>query len=442
MVRLFREVYPFNAPPKVVVEGGDAGYGIDKLVVTDTTLRDGQQGWRNLTVSESLKIYEVLADIGGEGSIISTELFLYTSKDREVAGRIAEYGYEYPKPIGWIRATMRDLELVTGAGLDEAVILTSISDYHIYYKLGLTREKAFQKYLGVVEEALKRGIIARCTLEDVTRADVEGSVIPFVRRLMRLSERYGLPVKVKLADTLGVGLPFRYIPLPRGIPRLVRAVIEEGGVPPEWVEFHGHNDLGLVVANHLAAWLHGASMSNCTLFGMGERAGNCPLEIMLLHYVGIKGGASNVRLKAIVRAAEVVRSMGFKIPEFYPLVGENAFRTKAGIHVDGLLKNPEVYLPFNPVEVLGLPYTVSITPYSGRAAVALWINAHVIKGEDGARVSKDDPRVKAIYSEVLKIFERKGRREPLTNEEMYRIVRKYFPSARGEEIEELSEGEG
>jgi len=234
-------------------------------------------------------------------------------------------------------------------------------------------------------------------------------------------------VRIKIADTLGVGLPYPQVPPPRGIPAIVSRIISECGVDSEDLEFHGHNDFGLVVANHLAAWLSGAALSNCTLFGIGERAGNCPLEVMLIHYTGIRGLDGTVNLKAIPKAANLIRRLGFKIPEFYPLVGENAFRTKAGIHVDGLMKNPEVYLPFNPQSVLGLPYTVAITPYSGRAAIALWINAHVVKGVNGG-VSKNDPRVEMIYREVVRMFE-EGRREPLRDEEIAILVKKYFPNA-------------
>jgi len=428
-LNLFKDIFPFNLPPRIVVDRSFKYLDQSIIGITDTTLRDGQQGWRNLSIDESLKIYEVLAEIGGQGSIISTELFLYTHKDREVARKIKEYGYKYPKPIAWIRATYEDLRLVFDVGLDETVILTSISDYHIYYKLRVTRDRAVEKYLAVVEEALKRGVAVKCTLEDATRANVERNIIPFVNKLMRLSEKYGLPIKIKIADTLGVGLPFPYIPPPRGIPALIREIIERTGIKGEWVEFHGHNDLGLVVANHLAAWLYGAGMSNCTLFGIGERAGNCPLEVMLMHYVGIKGSTDDVNLKAIVKAANVIRSLGFRIPEFHPLIGENAFRTKAGIHIDGLLKNPEVYLPFNPLEVLGIPYTVAITPYSGRAAIALWINAHVkMSGNNRFKISKKDPRVKMIYNEVIRMFDHNGRRAALSDVEMLRLIKKYFPT--------------
>lgn len=422
---LFRDVYPFTSPPRIKLR--------DKLgvkpVLTDTTLRDGQQGWRALTVEEGLRLYDVIHVMGGDsGAIKTTEVFLYTDRDKMLVREILERGYHAPKPIGWVRASRNDLALAIEAGLDEVTMLTSISDYHIYFKLGLDREKAVSKYLSVVEEAMKKGVVVKSTLEDVTRADIDAVVIPYLKKLMLLAEKYGMPVKVKLADTLGVGLPFWEAELPRSVPKLVKKVIEEAGVPGEWIEFHGHNDLGLVVANHLAAWLAGASMSNCTLFGIGERAGNCPLEVMLVHYVSLTGDDS-VNLKAVVKAANMVREMGFHLPEFYPLVGENAFRTKAGIHVDGLLKNPEVYLPFDPREVLGVPFTVSITPYSGRAAIALWLQSRI---PSLAGISKDHPAVKAIYDEIVKMFDSTGRTMPLNDREMWALAKKYL----SEELEE------
>ena len=423
---LYEDIFPFDSPPRVPRASRD-------IIITDTTLRDGQQGWRAFTVEEGLKIYDVLVRLGGGGAIECTELFLYTPKDRELALRIKELGLKYPKPIGWIRASLSDLKLVKEVGFDETVVLTSISDYQIHFKLGLSREKAFEKYLSVVEEALKSGIAVRCSFEDFTRADLSRNILPFARRLMRLSEKYGVPAKIKLADTLGLGLPLPDIPPPRGVPAVLRRLIEDAGVPGEWIEFHGHNDLGLAVANHLAAWLYGARASNCTLLGIGERAGNCPLEVMLVHYVGIRGSDMTANLRAIKDAVELLKSLGFRVPEFYPLVGENAFRTKAGIHVDGLVKNPRVYLPFNPLAVLEIPYSISITPYSGRSAIALWIASRINGGKvDAERVRelKKDPRVRQVYSEVIKLFEGWCRRTALSDEEVLEIAAKYIPELR------------
>jgi isopropylmalate/homocitrate/citramalate synthase len=420
-MKFHKDIYPFDAAPRFTVSGSEVRENLSKVFLTDTTLRDGQQGWRVFTVEECEKIYELLADIGGRGAIAASEVFLYTERDREVARRLLSYGYQYPKVVAWIRATHSDLQLVKDARIDEAIILMSISDYHIRYKFNATREEVFRKYLDVAEKALSCGIAVRASLEDVTRADVFGAVIPFISRLLKLGEKYGVPVKIRLPDTLGLGLPFSEAPLPRGIPALVQAIRRATGIPQEHIEFHGHNDFGLVVANHLAAWMHGAAAANCTLLGIGERAGNCPLEVMALHYAGIVG-ASKINLRAISRIPETFEKMGFQIPDHQPLVGRNAFRTKAGIHADGLLKNPEVYLPFNTLRVIGLPYTVAITPYSGRAAIVLWLKNYL--GYDHA--TKEDPRVEAVYNEILEMFNRTGRSEPLTDHEMLTIARKYF----------------
>lgn len=418
---LYREVFPGSSPPRILMDGKV----MDGIGLTDTTLRDGQQGWRTLGVDEALMIYDVLRELGEGGTIRSTELFPYTSRDKEIIRRILEYGEEYPKPIGWIRSTRSDVDKVVESGLDETTMLASISDYHILFKFGGDREHVLNKYLDAIGYAYSKGLTVRVTLEDITRADLRKNVIPFLKRLERLARAYGVPLKVKLADTLGLGLPFTSVPPPRGIPAVVKAVLEEVDIDPANVEFHGHNDLGLVVANHLAAWLSGAGLSNCTLFGIGERAGNCPLEVMMVHYVGLTG--RNANLRAIKRAAEVISSLGFKIPEFYPLIGRNAFRTKAGIHVDGLLKNPEVYLPFNPVDVLGIPYTVSITAYSGRSAVAFWMNNN-LSPLTGEVYTKDHPLVIRVYDDILKLFEDTGRRHALSDEELWSIIRRYISS--------------
>ncbi len=425
-LELYKDVFPFTDVPRVMLDVAAGDPDADHLrdiYITDTTLRDGQQGWRNLTYDESIKIYDLLVELGGAGVITTCEVFLYTEKDRRVARTLMDYGYEYPKVIGWIRASREDLRLVLDAGLDETIILTSISDYHIYYKLGLSRETAFRKYLSVVEEALSRGVSVKCALEDVTRASLSRNVIPFVRELMKLEERYSMPVKLKLSDTLGLGLPFPEVPPPRGVPALIRSLISEG-FPGRNLEFHGHNDFGLVVANHLAAWIYGAGGSNCTLLGIGERSGNCPLEVMLIHYLGLRNDRK-VDLRPLKKVVDLFKELGFNIPEFQPVVGSNAFRTKAGIHVDGLLKNPEVYLPYDPGALLGIPYTVSITPYSGRSAIAYWVNTY-FGLTPGEAFDKEAPEVEAIYNEVQKVFLETGKGY-LTDEDMLSISRKYIP---------------
>ncbi|MEM3371817.1 MAG: 2-isopropylmalate synthase [Candidatus Korarchaeum sp.] len=392
------------------------------LVITDTTLRDGQQGSRPFTEEECIKIYSLLSELdNGSGVIRDIELFPYTAKDRRVIKTLIDFGTT-PRPIGWIRASMEDLRLVKESGLDTTVLLTSVSDYHIYHKLGIDREVAKGKFLSVIREALRIGLRVKVAMEDITRSDIYGFVLPFMDEVMRISESEGVDVGFKLSDTLGLALPFPELPLPRSVPKLVRTLIDELGLRSGQLEFHGHNDFHLVVANHLAAWLYGASLSNCTLMGIGERAGNCPLEAMAVLRSQLTED-DRMSLRAIGRIADLFREMGFTVPKFYPLLGENAFSTKAGIHIDGLLKNPSIYLPFDP-EMIGRPYSVEVSPYSGRAGLVYWL-ARRLNLRDW-RVLKEDPRVELAYSEVMKLFEN-GRVDPLSEEEVMNLMRKYFP---------------
>jgi isopropylmalate/homocitrate/citramalate synthase len=142
-------------------------------------------------------------------------------------------------------------------GLKETGILTSVSDYHIFLKLKLSRKQAMEKYLEIAAAALDQGIIPRCHFEDVTRADIYGFVVPFAVELMKLSEKSKLPVKMRLCDTLGFGITYPEAALPRSVPKLVRALIDDAGVPGKYLEWHGHNDFHKVLINAATAWLYG-----------------------------------------------------------------------------------------------------------------------------------------------------------------------------------------
>ncbi|MGB9730160.1 MAG: homocitrate synthase/isopropylmalate synthase family protein, partial [Thermoprotei archaeon] len=299
--------------------------------------------------------------------------------------------------------------------------ISSTANSHKAYVDSL--EKAIEKYLSVILKALSKEISLKVALEDVTRADIKNVVIPFIRKVKELSEEFSLPVIIKLADTLGVGVPFSEVPLPRSIPQLIRTIINETPINGEYLEFHGHNDFHLVVANHISAWLNGATYSNCTLFGVGERAGNCPLEAMLIAYKELLGANADIDLTPINEAAQLFRKLGFNISDHYPLVGENAFRTMAGIHINGLLKNPEVYLPFDPEKVLGIKPKIAINPYSGRAGIIYWITNNLNIQYDHI---KNDERINMVYSEILQMFN-DGRKHPLSDIEMNQLISSYMP---------------
>ena len=182
---LFREIFPYTEVPKVPFNHRRVPMGMPRDIwITDTTFRDGQQSRAPYTVEEIVDLYKMMSRLGGpKGIIRQTEFFVYSDKDRQALARCMELGLRYPEPTTWIRASKKDFQLVKDIGIQETGILVSCSDYHIFKKLGKTRKQAMDDYLGVVSQALEMGIRPRCHLEDVTRADFYGFVVPFVNAL-------------------------------------------------------------------------------------------------------------------------------------------------------------------------------------------------------------------------------------------------------------------
>ena len=201
----------------------------------------------------------------------------------------------------------------------------------------------------MVDAAFEAGVRPRCHLEDITRADFEGFVLPFVERLMRMSEQVPeeKSVKIRMCDTMGFGLSFPGVALPRSIPKMIYKLNQEVGVPGCRLEWHGHNDFHKVHINGATAWLYGCDALNATLFGYGERTGNPPLEGAVMEYIAIKGDLCGIQTHVITELANYMQSIGFPIPENYPFVGRDFNTTRAGIHAGGLRQDERIYNIFD-----------------------------------------------------------------------------------------------
>jgi isopropylmalate/homocitrate/citramalate synthase len=419
---LYRKVFPYNEFPKVELSQEKPDFDIpEKIWITDTTFRDGQQARPPYTPEQIARIYELLAKIdGGSGLIRQCEFFLYSERDRKAVELCREKGFKYPEITGWIRAVASDFKLVADMGLAETGILTSASDYHIFLKLRKTRPQALEAYIDTARAALENKVIPRCHLEDVTRADYDGFVLPFAEELMKLSEEYGMPVKIRLCDTLGFGLPWAGSALPRSIPKLILG-LRKLGVPAEQLEWHGHNDLHKVQINAATAWLYGCCAANSSIFGVGERTGNPPLEAMVIEHAQIKGHNAKVNYTAITELAKYAnKELGFEIPANYPIAGKDFNVTRAGIHADGLLKNEEIYNCFNTQNLLDRPIAVAITDKTGAAGIKHWIeNRYRID------IPKHDWRVTRI-KDLIDAEYAANRVSAISDEEMERWIKEVF----------------
>ena len=416
---LYRDLYPYDDIPKISFNHRRVPMGMpEEIWITDTSLRDGQQSVEPYSVKQIVDLYKLMSKLGGPYGIIrQTEFFVYSEKDRKALEECQSLGLKFPEITTWIRANKEDFKLVKDLGIRETGILVSCSDYHIFKKLKKTRKEAMEGYLAAVAQAFEAGVMPRCHLEDITRADFYGFVVPFVNELMKMSKDAGIPVRIRACDTMGYGVPFSEVALPRSVPGIIYGLQHYSDVPSEMLEWHGHNDFYKSVANASTAWLYGASAVNCSLLGIGERTGNVPLEAMIMEYASLRGSLDGMDTTAITEIAEYFKNeIGYKIPPMTPFVGKNFNVTRAGIHADGLLKDEEIYNIFNTEKILNRPASVSVSKTSGLAGIAYWINNNYnLKGEKS--IDKKHPLVIALKEWVDREYE-DGRQTALSDIEL------------------------
>lgn len=426
---LYREVYPYTDVPRIPFNHRRVPIGMPQDIwITDTSFRDGQQSVEPYTVKQIVDLFKLMSRLSGPFGIVrQTEFFVYSKKDKEALQQCQDLGLKFPEITTWIRASREDFKLVKDLGIRETGILVSCSDYHIFKKMKMTRKECMEYYLKTVCDAFEAGVMPRCHLEDITRADFYGFVVPFVNELMKLSREAGIPVRIRACDTMGYGIPYPEVAIPRSVPGIVYGLQHYSEVPSEMLEWHGHNDFYKAVTNATTAWLYGASGVNCSLLGIGERTGNVPLEAMVFEYASLRGSFDGMDPTAITDIAEYFsKEMGYEIPPMTPFVGRNFNVTRAGIHADGLLKDEEIYNIFDTKKILNRSATVMLGKTSGLAGIAYWINENYRLSANEA-IDKKDPLVIAMKEWIDAEYE-SGRQTSLSNSEIE------------EKIEELSGG--
>lgn len=423
----FEDVFPRDSFPRYQWKSKPSSLP-HQAWATETTHRDGQQGGLPLTVEQSLKIYDLMCAFTGQsGAIRQAEFFVYRPSDRAaLEAALDRYRNGAPvEPTTWIRATVKDVELIASLGVKETGMLASASDYHTFHKFKPGgRNQAADTYLDAVRMVTDAGIHPRLHLEDATRASMD-FMLPFIEAAQNIVAARGnsLRLKIRVCDTMGLGLPYDDVELPRSIPHIIQT-LRAAGLQPEDLEFHPHNDTGLAVATCLAAIRAGCATINGTLLGKGERTGNAPLEQVLIHLVGM-GYFADLQpdFTALNELVDLYAEMGEPIPPKYPLYGRDAHRTRAGVHADGLNKFWWMYAPFNVPALLGRPLEVSITKDSGIAGLIFLIKQHL-----GLDLAKDNPMLSEIYTWVLAEFDN-GRQTSIEWEELAPHVHQVMQSA-------------
>jgi len=333
---------------------------IKDVKIFDTTLRDGEQApGIALSPEDKIRIAVALDDLGVD--ILEAGFAASGETEKEIITKVASSNLD-AKICSLARSVKSDIDAVIDTGADMVHTFIATSELHMEHKLKMTPEQVKARAVDVVEYAKAHGLEVQFSCEDATRTKMD-----FMKDILKNVQDAGAD-SVNIPDTVGVIIP-------RAMGQLIGELKGALKIP---ISVHCHNDMGLAVANSLAAIDAGATICHVCMNGIGERAGNASLEEVAVNLFA-NYGIRTVDLSKIGQTSKLVeRVTGFSIAGNKPIVGKNAFAHESGIHVHGVMINSLTYEPFKP-ELVGVDRAIVIGKHSGMHSVQGRLDALGIK---------------------------------------------------------------
>ncbi len=371
---------------------GQPGNG-NRLIIFDTTLRDGEQSpGASMHLSEKLEIAHALHELGVD--IIEAGFPIASPGDYEAVQSIARQ-VQGPTICGLARCNNADIdrawEALRECPKPRIHVFLATSAIHREFKLHMAKEEIIRRAVAGVERAKSYVQDVEFSPEDAARTELD-----FLAEVVEKAIEAGATT-INIPDTVGFAVPEQYAAAIRHLKKTVR------GIDNIVLSVHCHNDLGLAVANRLAALKEGARQVECTINGLGERAGNCALEEIVMavrtrgDYFGLSTTVNTRRLCPTSRL--VSRITGLVVQRNKAIVGQNAFAHESGIHQDGMLKHAQTYEIMRPEDVGVQKTELVLGKHSGRHALRQRIR------ELGYHL--DDTQLNKVFDEFKKLADRK-----------------------------------
>jgi isopropylmalate/homocitrate/citramalate synthase len=351
----------------------------ERIVFWDETLRDGEQTpGVYYTLEEKVRLAKMLDEIGVD--ILNCGIPAISPGEVAAVKAIAKENLN-ASVLGACRTVQSDIDACIKADVDEVSPFVAISDVHLKYKLRKTREEAIEMAVKSVEYAKAHGLKTTIVTEDTVRADLDVVQTLYNRCIDAGADR------ALFCDTVGVMTPAATRWWFAEVKRRVSSKAEFG--------FHNHNDYGLGTANALAAIEEGIPVINCTINGIGERAGNVAFEQVVLALHDLYKVKTNIKVEKLMALSRAVEeATGIPVGITQPVVGYNAFTHESGIHTDGVIKNAATYEPIQ-AEALGRERRFVFGKHTGTTAVADRLEKNGVAGVSKEQQLEIANRIKA-----------------------------------------------